>query len=150
MKRIVKSDTIAKSQKYNTKYIPGVTVECIGTILNNSEEIIYTKKRHYEIQSDYTIVNDKGDKILFTKSRLFKERAFTIVKPRYFLVSYAYRTANSVGTSACNVSISNGKYINNKELIEELKKILNFKVTSIVITNIIELSEEDYNEFKRE
>jgi hypothetical protein len=55
-------------------------------------------------------------------------------------------TSFSVATAS--VKEDTGKYINNKELVGQLKKI-NKTSDTIIITNIIELSKEDYDEYNR-
>lgn len=63
-------------------------------------------------------------------------------KKRYFYVVYRYPGA----WGAVNVTSEEGGYINQKKLIEDLKSYSS-GIKDFVITNIIELSEEDYNYF---
>lgn len=134
-----------------TRYTPGVIIKCLEDIFSGNIPIrCYTEGKEYVIQDDYTIIEDAGDKIPFLESDLFKRRAFKIMVPRYFVVTCMYQISpTNCTTATASVIQDNGKYINSKELIAQLKKI-NKTSDDIIITNIIELSEEDYNEYRRE
>ena len=134
-----------------TRYTPGVIIKCLEDIFSVIVPSIrwYTEGKEYVIQDDYTIIEDTGDKIPFLESALFKRRAFKRMIPRYFIVTCMYQISpTNCTTATASVIKDNGKYINNKELIAQLRKI-NKTSDTIIITNIIELSKEDYEEYNR-
>lgn len=133
------------------RYIPGTILECIGDVESYSDcgKLLFAKGEQYTMQADYSIMDETGHNTFYIDSELFKRRAFKIVKPRYFFVSYIYQTSpTSFSIASTSVKEDHGKYINNKELVKHLQEI-NKIDTNLVITNILEQSEEDYNEFKR-
>lgn len=67
---------------------------------------------------------------------------------RYFLVMYAYNTNSTWGNGFDYVTVSVG-YVNNEQF---RKNVIanNSEIKTVVITNIIELKESDFNDFKKE
>ena len=133
------------------RYIPGTILECIGDVESYSDcgKLLFAKGEQYTMQADYSIMDETGHNTFYIDSELFKRRAFKIVKPRYFFVSYIYQTSpTSFSVATASVKEDTGKYINNKELVGQLKKI-NKIDTTLIITNVLELPEEDYKEFNR-
>lgn len=133
------------------RYIPGTILECIGDVESYSDcgKLLFAKGEQYTMQADYSIMDETGHNIFYIDSELFKRRAFKIIKPRYFLVTYMIQTGpTSFSVATASVKEDTGKYINNKELVGQLKKI-NKTSDTIIITNIIELSKEDYDEYNR-
>lgn len=69
---------------------------------------------------------------------------------RYFLIFYKYESSKGVGVGECDI-YTNGSYPSRKSLIEELTfvdKNKTVKAHNIIITNIVELSEKDYKNWK--
>lgn len=69
------------------------------------------------------------------------------VKTRYFLVSYSFKKDNNLGIGSSYVSC-NG-YVNMDHFRQEIKKSYGDDVNPL-ISNIIELSKEDYETYKSE
>ena len=67
---------------------------------------------------------------------------------RHFLVFYiGVCEDNSIVNGCCDFT-TNGYYLNSKKTIELLMKNQKKETKSIVITNIVELSESDFNDWK--
>lgn len=66
---------------------------------------------------------------------------------RYFIVCYLHKTKNGFGSGDTTFATLGG-YLNNAETIRAIKK-LNPEMESIVLTNIIELTEADYKDYTR-
>ena len=71
-----------------------------------------------------------------------------INKKRYFLVSYQFHLDGKDGFGYSS-HITKGGYINLKDFTNLKEKTLG-KTASIVILNIMELNESDYNDFIKE
>lgn len=69
----------------------------------------------------------------------------TIHKCRYFIVFYLGLIRNGETTGHINFITWDNRYINSKDTIDFLKKKHSF--THVVITNIIELSKQDYEDW---
>lgn len=69
-------------------------------------------------------------------------------KKRYFIVSYNHGNVNGVihGSGQMNFA-TDGCYLNQQKTIEQIKPTLHYGDAVIVIQNIIELSESDYNDW---
>ena len=135
----------------NTRRKPGTILECIGDVESYADcgKLLFAKGKQYVIQPDFSIIDETGNKAYYRDSELFKRRAFRTSRPRYFLVTYMIQTnPTSFSVATASVKEDTGKYINNKELVGQLKKI-NKIDTTLIITNVLELPEEDYKEFNR-
>lgn len=133
------------------RYIPGTILECIRDVESYSDcgKLLFAKGEQYTMQADYSIMDETGHNTFYIDSELFKRRAFKRMVPRYFVVTCMYQISpTNCTTATASVIQDNGKYINSKELIAQLKKI-NKTSDTIIITNIIELSKEDYDEYNR-
>lgn len=135
----------------SSRYIKGAVIKCLEDIYSMSmpDKRYYTKDKEYVLQEGGTIVGDTGEEVPFIGSAVFKRRAFKLLKTRYFIITYVFKSSpNIYATATAGVTTDRSKYINNKEIIDKLKKL--DKVTdSLIITNIIELSKEDYEEYYR-
>lgn len=70
---------------------------------------------------------------------------------RYFIFTYFFNTNKTSSMRQGTVVSDNGKYINRDEFIKYLiGSDNNIIPNSVIITNIIELTESDYNDFTRE
>ena len=67
---------------------------------------------------------------------------------RHFLVFYAGTCTDYSSVTGCCDFTTNGYYLNSKKTIELLMKNQKKEAKSIVITNIVELSESDFNDWK--
>ena len=67
---------------------------------------------------------------------------------RYFLVFYSGLCTDYSSTIGCCDFTTNGYYLNSKKTIELLMKNQKKETKSIIITNIVELSESDFNDWK--
>lgn len=67
------------------------------------------------------------------------------MKNRYFLVSFNFSSDSGHGFGNSK-TVTNGGYLNEKEFLDSMKK--EHKFNSVIILNIIELSEQDFNEYK--
>ena len=134
------------------RYTKGVVIKCLEDIysLSMPDKRYYTKNKEYVLQEKGTIVGDTGEEIPFRLSAIYKRKAFKLLKTRYFIVTYVFKFSPNIYTTATAVIVSDrGKYINNKETVYKLKKL--DKISGpLIITNIIELSEEDYEEYTRD
>lgn len=65
-------------------------------------------------------------------------------KKRYFLVAYTYVNGKDYGVARSMPITRNNKYVNEKYFEDQVKKGTNKK---ILITNIIEMSAQDYKDF---
>ena len=66
---------------------------------------------------------------------------------RYFLVFYSgICENNSLVNGYCDFT-TNGYYLNGKKIVSELMKVQKRKVTSLVLTNIVELSISDFKDW---
>lgn len=68
-------------------------------------------------------------------------------KNRYFLVFYN-GSCNVGMVSGCCDFTTNGFFLNLKQTINDLMKVQERNVLSITITNIIELTESDFSDWK--
>ena len=134
------------------RYTKGVVIKCLEDIysLSMPDKRYYTKDKEYVLQEKGTIVGDTGEEIPFRLSAIYKRKAFKLLKTRYFIVTYVFKSSPNIYATATAVIVSDrGKYINNKETVDKLKKL--DKISGpLIITNIIELSEEDYKEYTRD
>lgn len=64
---------------------------------------------------------------------------------RYFIVMYTYVKRRSRYYGICNFISEHGKYVNRIDFANKAKEQIN--ATSLTITNIIELTESDYNDW---
>ena len=67
---------------------------------------------------------------------------------RYFLVFYSGLCNDNSSIIGCCDFTTNGYYLNSKKTIELLTNNQKKETKSIVITNIVELSESDFNDWK--
>ena len=134
------------------RYTKGVVIKCLEDIYSMSmpDKRYYTKDKEYVLQEKGTIVGDTGEDVPFRLSAVYKRKAFKLLKTRYFIVTYVFKSSSNIYATATAVIVSDrGKYINNKETVDKLKKL--DKISGpLIITNIIELSEEDYKEYTRD
>ena len=63
---------------------------------------------------------------------------------RYFIINFEYQDL-SIHLEYGQVCMCYNHYVNRQEFIESIKK--KYKVGYVIITNIIELSEKDWNQF---
>lgn len=134
------------------RYTKGVIIKCLEDIYSMSmpDKRYYTKDKEYVLQEKGTIVGDTGEDVPFRLSAIYKRKAFKLLKTRYFIVTYIFKSSPNIYATGTAVIVSDrGKYINNKETVDKLKKL--DKISGpLIITNIIELSEEDYKEYTRD
>lgn len=70
---------------------------------------------------------------------------------RYFIFTCFFNTKKTSSIRQGNAVTENGEYINRDEITKALaESCKNTIPSSIIITNIIELTESDYNDFTRE
>ena len=67
-------------------------------------------------------------------------------KKRYFIVSFCHYNDKVHGFGQTNF-VTNGCYLNIQITTEKIKSKLKYEDAGIVILNIIELSESDYNDW---
>lgn len=67
-------------------------------------------------------------------------------KKRYFIVSFSLNN-NKVHGFGQRDFVTNGCYLNMQKTTEQIKSELKYENVGIVILNIIELSESDYNDW---
>ena len=133
------------------RYTKGVVIKCLEDIYSMSmpDKRYYTKDKEYVLQEKGTIVGDTGEDVPFRLSAIYKRKAFKLLKTRYFIVTYVFKSSNIYATATAVIVSDRGKYINNKETAGKLKEL--DKISGpLIITNIIELSEEDYKEYTRD
>ena len=133
------------------RYTKGVVIKCLEDIYSMSmpDKRYYTKDKEYVLQEKGTIVGDTGEDVPFRLSAIYKRKAFKLLKTRYFIVTYVFKSSNIYATATAVIVSDRGKYINNKETVGKLKEL--DKISGpLIITNIIELSEEDYKEYTRD
>ena len=66
-------------------------------------------------------------------------------KSRYFLVFLEGKNEKGNRIRGMTDFVTNGFYLNHKKMIETLKE--DHSATNVIITNIIELNQSDYNDF---
>ena len=72
---------------------------------------------------------------------------------RHFLVIYTFNIGSLVGSSSTSVLTKNGAYINNEEYKKDIRVHLSkdrdvpIESITVLITNIIELSKNDIDDF---
>ena len=67
---------------------------------------------------------------------------------RYFLVFYTGVCLDNSSVTGCCDFTTNGYYLNSKKTIQILSSNPKKEVISIVLTNILELSESDFKDWK--
>lgn len=69
-----------------------------------------------------------------------------IDRNRYFIVSFSLNNDKIHGFGQRNF-VTNGCYLNMQKTTEQIKSELKYENVGIVILNVIELSESDYNDW---
>lgn len=71
------------------------------------------------------------------------------MESRYFIVTFSFSAESGNGFGSSKTITTGGNYLNEKKFIESIKEdYKEYKFNSVIILNIIELSEQDFNQYK--
>lgn len=98
--------------------------------------------RNQPMQTLYEVIHDKDVFVVFQEG--YNEE---VVVTRFFVVSYAFSVNGALGNGQINItSKGNGcAYMKRSKILKIISESCKVGVDSIVITNIVELTEQEYN-----